>query len=103
MPQEVGGHDLAVGDEHDAVGIEARELLTRHVGAQARGRQHRDAALSRSDRDRRRPHLQPPPRGPIRLADDHQLVGEVRHASEQRDAEGSGAEERDPADPLVSH
>ena len=102
-PQQVGWHDLAVGHEDHAVRVESLELLAGDIGAQARGRQYRDAALACGNRDRRRPQLQPPAGGPIRLAHNHQLIREVRHAGEQRDPEGAGAEERDPADPLVAH
>ena len=102
-PQQVRRDDLAVGHEHEPIRIEPAQLLARDLGAQASRRQDRDVALSGSDRDRRRPHLQPPAGRPIRLADDQHLVGEVRHAAEQRDSEGAGAQECDPTDPLGAH
>ena len=40
------------------------------------------------------------PGGPIGLADDEQLVGKLREALQQRDAERPGAEEGDPPEPV---
>ena len=54
--------------------------------------------LAGARRDRRRAQLEAAAGRPIRLADDEQLVGQLRDAGEQRNPEGAGAEERDPSD-----
>ena len=101
--QEIGGHDLAVGDEDEAVGIEADELVAGLGGTQPGRRQDVEAPLAGGDGDRRGPQLEPPPGGAIRLADDEHLVGDIRHSREQRDTEWPGPEERDAPDALDAH
>ena len=61
-------------------------------------RQDADAVLARESRDRRRAQLEAAAGRAIGLADDEELVGELRHAGEQRNAEGSRAEEADATD-----
>ena len=97
--QEVRRDDLAVRDEDQPIGVVAGELVARLVRTDSRRSQDADPALSRGGGDRRRSQLEPAAGGPIRLADDEQLVGEIGHALEQRHAERAGAEEGDAPDP----
>jgi len=48
--------------------------------------------------DRRGSHLETASRRSVRLAEDEEVIGLIGHASQQRNAEGTRAEKRNPPD-----
>src|SRR5918999_3048763 len=85
--QDVGRHDLTVGDEHEPVGVEAGELTPRLVGAHASRGDDANAALAGRDGDGRGAELEPAAGRPVRLADHQQVIGGIYDTLEQRHAE----------------
>ncbi len=96
--EQVPGHELPVRDEDQPIRRPAAERVARLVRTEPIRRQDADAVLARERRDRRCAQLEAAAGRTIGLADDEEVVGALRHAGEQRNPEGSRAEETDATD-----
>ena len=96
--EQVPGHELPIRHEDQPIRRPGAERVTRLVRTKPIRRQDADAVLACERRDRRCAQLEAAARRTIGLADDEEVVGALSHAREQRDPEGSGAEETDATD-----
>jgi hypothetical protein len=85
--EQVVRHKLAVGGQQQTVRRVASQERSPFVRAEAARGLDRDVMLASPRRHRRRARLEATAGRPIGLADDEQLVAQLRQPGEQRDAE----------------